>query len=83
MVCWIKERYEGISCMDCSFVFPWECMDFDHRPEETKSFNISHRQSSLITSERVAEVEKEIAKCDLVCANCHRIRTKSRTNCRS
>lgn len=59
-------------CMDCGNTFPPECMDFDHRPGEEKLFNIraGYMNSALLND--------EIAKCDLICANCHRIRTRSR-----
>lgn len=63
---------EGKPCVDCGGVFPPECMDYDHRDKTTKSFNIA---KSLLMSE--AKITEEIAKCDLVCANCHRIRTYS------
>ncbi len=75
---WVTEKYENIPCMDCDLVFPWECMDFDHRPEEVKSFGISTKGRLSITSENIALIEKEIAKCDLICSNDHRIRTKER-----
>jgi hypothetical protein len=78
MICWITERYEGIPCVDCDHIFSWECMDFDHRPEETKSFSIGSKGGLKTTPERIAEVMKEISKCDLVCSNCHRTRTKER-----
>jgi hypothetical protein len=61
-------------CMDCGGEFPPECMDFDHRPEETKLFHIaqlSHGRSR-------ERLNAEVAKCDIVCANCHRIRTRKR-----
>jgi len=63
-------------CMDCGLVFPPICMDFDHRPGTKKVRNVSQmvRDSSLNT------VLVEISKCDLVCSNCHRIRTHSREN---
>jgi hypothetical protein len=62
-------------CHDCGNSFPVCCMDFDHRGDDPKEFNIGsmfahHYGRSLI--------EQEIAKCDLVCANCHRIRTRNR-----
>ena len=75
MLDWIISKYEGVPCLDCDKVFEWCAMDFDHRPEEIKSFNIASRGSVLITSERIAQIEKEITKCDLICSNCHRIRT--------
>ena len=60
-------------CGDCGQTFPPECMDFDHREGEVKSFDIGKSPG------RAPEVLRaEIAKCDLVCANCHRIRTRAR-----
>lgn len=60
-------------CSDCGHRFPYFVMEFDHRPDEEKSFNIS---SGLTKSQ--ATLEAEIEKCDLVCANCHRVRTHAR-----
>lgn len=60
-------------CMDCGGMFPPECMDWDHRPGEQKTGSLG----GLYIASR-AKVMAEIAKCDLVCSNCHRIRTKSR-----
>lgn len=59
-------------CTDCKNTFPTECMEFDHRDPSTKSFTMSRARWK-----RWEEIEAEIAKCDLVCANCHRIRTKA------
>lgn len=47
-------------------------MDFDHRPGTIKVADVSVLARSS-TKERTLD---EIAKCDLVCANCHRIRTE-------
>ena len=47
-------------------------MDYDHRPGTKKKFNVS------VIRKGKAEILKEIEKCDLVCANCHRIRTHNR-----
>lgn len=58
--------------MDCGGTFPPECMDFDH-VRGVKEFAVS--KSRFNTMKRVLA---EIAKCDLVCANCHRIRTSKR-----
>src|ERR1700674_4612583 len=53
-------------CMDCGGRFPTCAMDFDH-VRGKKKFNVttSNRKWSTIV--------KEAKKCDLVCANCHRI----------
>ncbi len=60
-------------CVDCKNSFnPWQ-MDFDHRdPNEKK-----HDVSSMMRRGKPQLLE-EIAKCDLVCANCHRNRTWNR-----
>ena len=63
------------SCMDCGQTFPKEVMDYDHRSNVRKTDNIS----SMIRDHRPwEEILAEIEKCDLVCANCHRIRTTTR-----
>ena len=72
---WIVSKYENTPCMDCGRIFPWCAMDFDHRPGEIKEFSISTLGQHKATSERIAKLEKEISKCDLVDASCHRIRT--------
>lgn len=61
-------------CSDCGQFYDPICMDFDHI--HSKQFNISASFRtygySLIT------ILKEIEKCELVCSNCHRLRTKRR-----
>ena len=63
-------------CSDCGFngdKYP-EVLDFDHVNND-KEFNIS--EFRLHTS-GFNKVKKEISKCEIVCANCHRIRTANR-----
>ncbi len=55
-------------CADCDTIYPPQCMDFDHRDPSTKIDNVGR-----ITS--WPAMRREIDKCDLVCANCHRLRT--------
>src|SRR5688572_15187542 len=57
------------SCMDCG-LSDWRVLEFDHRDRKTKKINI---EDSTKYSLKVAK--EEIAKCDIVCANCHNIRT--------
>jgi hypothetical protein len=58
-------------CADCGASHSFFVMDFDHRDPSTKEFTISGVQTRLAWDKLVAE----IAKCDVVCANCHRLRT--------
>jgi hypothetical protein len=61
-------------CLDCDKKFPTYCMEFDHRPGEKKTDRIS----KMIGHHSLKSILLEIKKCDLVCRNCHRIRTRSR-----
>jgi hypothetical protein len=48
-------------------------MDFDHVRGE-KKFNVAH----FIYTGSYQAVQDEIAKCEVVCSNCHRLRTGAR-----
>ena len=75
----LRERVidaKSVPCMDCALTFPYYVMDFDHRPDEVKLFNIAE-YARLKPS--MAQLEAEIAKCDVICSNCHRIRTYERS----
>ena len=49
----------------CGEMRPW-CLQFHHRDPSNKHFNIS--SSSLYALDKIIA---EIAKCDILCANCH------------
>lgn len=55
-------------CRDCGNVYPHYMMEFDHRDGSTKLGNACYRGDCW------GKVLKELAKCDVVCANCHRAR---------
>lgn len=57
-------------CADCGGRFPTVCMEFDHRDPAEKLFVVA---SGLLRSHRA--LRAEMAKCDVVCSNCHRVRT--------
>jgi len=60
-------------CHDCgSKALPPYCYDFDHRDPASKEWNISELVRKVSSMQRIAD---EIDKCDVVCSNCHRIRT--------
>lgn len=61
------------SCKDCQTTDP-RVLEFDHLRD--KSFNVSRAVSGSTRSWET--IKKEIDKCDIVCANCHRIRTQER-----
>jgi hypothetical protein len=61
-------------CVDCGGRFPPICMDFDH-VSGVKLGNVSMMARDGVRWDLVLE---EISKCEIVCANCHRIRTASK-----
>jgi hypothetical protein len=58
----------GGRCVDCGYSSCPEALQFHHRDPSTKEFRLGEFSGSL------ARLIKEAAKCDLVCANCHRVR---------
>lgn len=67
----IKEKcisYKGGKCKKCGYKKYAEVLEFHHRNPKFKLFKISsqgYRKSWKI-------LKKELDKCDLLCANCHR-----------
>lgn len=61
-------------CADCGQSYPYYVMDFDHREGEIKTTEVTR----LISTHSIRRVQEEIAKCDVVCSNCHRVRTFKR-----
>lgn len=70
---WILEL-KSKPCVDCGNCFESCCMDFDHILGE-KKYNIG---SMVAHSYSKSSIEEELIKCELVCSNCHRIRTRNR-----
>jgi hypothetical protein len=70
----LRQWFESLKdrpCADCGQSYePW-VMEFDHPDGSTKVASVSE----LMRQHRSAAVRVEVAKCDLVCANCHRRRT--------
>ncbi len=58
-------------CVDCGYDMDAVALDFDHRDPSTKAFAISRMYGQRSDECMLSEV----AKCDVRCANCHRIRT--------
>jgi hypothetical protein len=58
--------------MNCGESFPPYVMDFDHRDPGKKLFAITTGSAHLMSREKLII---EIEKCDIVCANCHALRT--------
>lgn len=58
-------------CVDCENTNPL-VLDFDHRNHLEKEYAVC---KMITEGYSWGKIEKEIGKCDIRCANCHRIRT--------
>lgn len=72
----LLRQAKGVPCADCGCRYPHYVMDFDHRPGEKKCFPLALAAGQTRLSWE--KISAEIAKCDVVCANCHRERTHQR-----
>lgn len=61
-------------CTDCGVQYPLPAMQFDH-VRGRKKFDIAKANGRTPTLEALL---KELAKCDVVCANCHALRSYER-----
>lgn len=61
--------HKGNQCYCCKQSFPLTVYDFHHLNPSEKDFSLGDKTSTV----KWDKVEKEIDKCILVCANCHRM----------
>lgn len=73
----LVEEYKNRPCTDCGVKYPPYVMDLDHLPGFEKKDNVAKLVSTGASKQRVLD---EMAKCEVVCSNCHRIRTYTRDN---
>lgn len=71
---WYRAIKDMQPCTDCGSRYPYYVMQWDHVGSD-KTFNVSAVWRSGLSRQ---DIEAEIAKCELVCANCHAIRTHIR-----
>jgi hypothetical protein len=72
---WLDSLKQGKPCADCGRTYPPYVMEWDHLPGTEKALVLADVRRAAHAKERVLA---EIAKCELVCANCHRERTFGR-----
>ena len=70
----IRKLKEETPCADCGNTYPYYVMDFDHLDADSKLHEVNY----LSSTGRIGALKTEIVKCEIVCANCHRIRTHNR-----
>lgn len=65
-------RLRSRPCHDCKEKFPWYVMEFDHVRGKR------YRCVAAMQNCSIENINREVALCDVVCANCHRKRTHRR-----
>lgn len=75
-IAWYREQKDG-PCTDCGGEFHPAAMVFDHLPGTEKIEN----PATLASQGKRRKLEEELLKCELVCANCHAVRTENRKQC--
>jgi len=69
---YIQKIKESKPCAECGVKYPFYVMDFDHLKDKEYEINF------LASTGRIGAVKLEIEKCEVVCANCHRMRSYKR-----
>ncbi len=64
---YLRSIKEALSCEVCGESRA-VCLDFHHRDASTKSFSVG-----LHSNRAFAVIDTEIAKCMVICSNCHRV----------
>jgi ATP-dependent Lon protease len=70
---YVRVQKESNPCVDCGVAYPYYVMEYDHI-EDNKIRTVA----KITSSGSMDQVIKEIAKCELICSNCHKIRTWER-----
>lgn len=65
---WYQELKAGLACVQCGENHP-ACLEFHHRDPSTKLKDVSMLVAISASRSRILA---EIAKCDVLCSNCHR-----------
>lgn len=64
---WVDQFKQGKTCKLCGESHP-ACLDFHHRDPNEKEFTIA----LAVARASLTRIQTEIAKCDIICSNCHR-----------
>ena len=70
LVAWYREYKKTLRCADCGQNHP-AVLEFHHLDPSKKEVNISRL---IAISSSLRKLKEEMAKCVVLCANCHRIR---------
>jgi hypothetical protein len=75
---WLEQLKDNRACTDCGQRYRHWQLDYDHLPGTIKRPGGVAKMVGVGTSQ--VKLLSELAKCELVCANCHRTRTWARSH---
>jgi hypothetical protein len=68
----VRELKQKTPCKDCGLNYPHYVMEFDHL------FDKEDLIKYFVNNNNKRGLEAELKRCEVVCSNCHRIRTHER-----
>jgi hypothetical protein len=66
---WLNEFKKALRCVRCGFA-DYRALEFHHEDGAGKDFNVADMVKDGLS---ISRLKREIAKCQILCANCHRI----------
>lgn len=81
-------QYKERPCADCRVQYPHYKMQFDHKGGRDDIYSLRAREKGkrpmsialMLRKVSLENLMKELAKCDIVCSNCHSGRTYRRSH---
>ena len=78
---YVHKHKTNLGCKICRYNKHPEALDLAHRDRSEKDRGSGNpRRSAYKDSWTLERIKREIAKCDVLCANCHRIETAKERN---
>ena len=74
---WLRKYKEAKGCCICGYNKSGYALDFNHIDNTSKKFNASSRMLNL----SLKTIFTEIRKCNIMCANCHRVHSFGGGHC--
>lgn len=68
IIVWFHNMKKAMLCKTCG-ESDWRCLDFHHTDSHNKKYDIAEIVGSGYSKRKILA---EIAKCDVLCSNCHR-----------
>ena len=74
----INEYKINQGCKDCGYNLDYRALEFDHIHNNGRPYTRKQRTIASYMYHSLERIFEEISKCEVVCCNCHAIRTHKR-----